>query len=166
MKKILTGSALLIIFCCFIGGKHAEQGGPKVQVKEISYGICKTKTVQVEETDNSPSGHHIYSEGFNLIKRTDTIPGELGVTFGMEFILSSKTTGTVNIEKAWIFPHTITDDKGKEFKEIRYTMEKTTNEITYATYTLEKPFEIVKGQWAYQLSYNGKLIYERKFYIK
>jgi hypothetical protein len=166
MRKLLFCSVTIIIFCCFSKGKTAQPAAFKIDVKELSYGICKTKQIETENSENSPTGHHIISEGFNLVKRTDTIPGELGLVFGIEFILSTKETTSIDIEKAWIFPSEMKDEKGKSFKEVRYSLELNTNEITFSTYKFENQYEIVKGEWTYQMSYKGKKIYEKKFYIR
>jgi len=166
MNKTLTYLTILLVFGCSNVRKVNSDMPLKLDLKELNYGICETETEYIEKAESSPSGNHIYSYGFKLIKQTDRIPGKLGQKFGIEFIMKSNVTKLISVEQVWIFPTIIKDDKGKEFKELRYTIGKPTNENTYSTYTLEKEYEVVKGEWIYQMFYDGKKIYERKFYIE
>ena len=156
---------ILNIIGCSNFSKTSNDSNLKIDFQELGYGICETKTIYNETMKNSPSGNHIISTGFTLIEQTDRIHGKIGQKFGVEFNMKSNITKEILIEQVWIFPKLITDDNGKTFNETRYMVEKYTNEKTYSTYTLEKDYEIVKGEWVYQMFYNGKKLYERKFYI-
>lgn len=156
----------LMIASCSVLHRTPGNQSPKIKFSELDYGICKTTTVYQEHMENSPSGNYSQSTGFKLLEQTDKIPGKIGQEFGIEYILRSGITTDILIEQVWIFPGTITDDQGKKFKELRYSVSKPTNERTYSVYTLEKDFEVVKGTWTYQMFYKGKKIYERKFYVE
>ena len=162
---------LPLLICCSSKGLKStnttKNDKPfKVSFHELRYGICKTDSLYKQDLKTSPSGNQIISEAFKLIKKTDRIPGEVGQQFGVEYILESDFIGYLPVQQVWIFPEVITDGKGKAFKEARYTTEKPINSKTYSTYTLEKDFEVVKGEWIYQMWYDQEKLYERKFYIE
>jgi hypothetical protein len=115
---------------------------------------------------NSPSGSRILSNGLTILKQTDHIPGKLGVNFGTLYIMKANVTKNIPVEEVWIFPSSMKDDNGKEFRMLRYTIEKPTNQETYSTYSFEQKYEIVKGKWIYQMFYHGVKIFERKFYVE
>lgn len=165
-KNIIYFVLILIISGCSIFRKTSKDSLISIDFKEFGYGTCETKTVYNEKMEKSPSGNHIQSTGFSLMQQTDKIPGKVGQKFGVEYTMKSNITKDIIVEQVWIFPKSIIDDKGKEFNELRYYIKKTTNEKTYSTYTLEKDYEVVNGEWTYQMFYGGKKIYERKFYIE
>lgn len=136
-----------------------------IKFHELRYGICETDELYQQQMTNSPSGHQVVSDRFRLIARTDTIPGALQQQFGVEYILESKAKGHVPVEQVWIFPQTLYNDNGQSFDEVRFTTEKPLNEKTYTTYMMEKDFEVVKGNWTFQMWYGGNKIYERSFFV-
>lgn len=138
----------------------------EVDFKELKYGICETEAIYSEKMTSSPSGKRTYSSGFKLLEQTERVPAILGQKFGIEYEITSSFTGEITVEQVWIFPTKIRDENGGEFKEVRYKIDKSTNERTYSTYTLEKDYEVVKGEWTYQMYFNGKRIHERKFYLE
>lgn len=165
MNKVLICIILIFFSGCSNTNKVNENKPISLEVKELEFGICETKTVVNEQMENSPSGTYTLSRGFKIVDKTDSITAKLGQKFGVKFIMQSDVNKNLSIEQVWIFPETITNDKGEKFKELRYTVNKPTNEKTYSTYTLEKNFEVVKGEWIYQMFYNDSKIYEKTFYL-
>jgi hypothetical protein len=137
-----------------------------IKFKELKFGICTTEAITEQRMSSSPSGHQLIADEFKLIKSTDHILAELQQEFGIEYILKSNFNGFASVDQVWIFPEAIRDDEGKLFKEVRYSTEKPVNTKTFSIYAIEKPYEIVKGEWIYQMWYEGQKIYERKFYIE
>ena len=165
-KNIIYLLLILTISGCSTLRKTSNDSSFKISFKEFGYGICETKTVSSEEMENSPSKNHTFSTRFTLIQQTDRIPGKIGQKFGIEYKIKSNITRDILVEQVWIFPKSITDDKGKEFNELRYKIDKSTNDKTYSTYVIEKDYEVVKGEWTYQMFYGGEKIYERKFFVE
>lgn len=165
-KTIIYLLLIMTISGCSTLKKMSNDSSSKVSFKEFGYGICETKSVYNEEMENSPSRNHTLSTRFTLIQQTDRVPGKIGQKFGIEYKIKSNITRDILVEQVWIFPKPITDEKGKEFKELRYKMEKSTNDKTFSTYVMEKDYEVVKGEWTYQMFCDGDKIYERKFYVE
>ena len=164
MKKT---AIYLVLFLSFTGCSiFKNESSLKINVEELGYGIGETKSVSIKTMDNSPTGTHRLSKGFTITQKTDTIPGEIGKQFGVVYIMHATIYKDILVEQVWTFPAPMVDDNGKEFKELRYQILKSTNEETYSTYFLEKEYEVIKGEWIYQMFYDDQKIFERKFYIE
>ncbi len=133
---------------------------------ELGYGICSIKTTATKTMDNAPSGMRNVSTDFKIVEKTNTIPCKKGEQFGVNYLLKSDTYKNLPIEFVWTFPKTITNDKGNIFKEFRYKNFVATNNSQHEAYSLNKPYLIVKGEWKYQMFYEGKKIYEKRFYLE
>jgi len=167
IKKFLFVFFLgILISSCSVFKKVEKENTITVNFKELSYGTCTTKTIYTEKQKNSPSGELTLSNNFKLIEQTNKIPASLGQRFGVEYILQSNVTTDIIVEQVWIFPTSIKNEKGKIYKELRYKAEKPTNDETYSVYAFDKEFEIVKGEWIFQMIYNGNLLCEKKFYVE
>ena len=137
-----------------------------LQVQELKSGMSESRTVYKKEMTDSPSGLQSFSDHFRVVKQTDSIPARLGQKFGVIFQMNSNVDDFLEVEQVWIFPSPIRFADGKEFKEVRYNIEKPTNEPTFSFYELENEYEVVKGEWIYQMFYKGKKIFEKKFYLE
>jgi hypothetical protein len=167
MKKVLIYPIILLLISgCSIFKKPHDTTPLTVDFVELNYGICDQDLLKYKKQKNTPTGTRGVVSGFNLIEQTDTIPGEKGLTFGVEYLLKSKMRGHITIEQVWVFPTIVTNEKGEKYKEIRYPFSKPTNKKTATTFTFVEDYEIVKGEWKYQLFFKGDLLYERKFYVE
>lgn len=138
----------------------------KIEFKEINFGLFETQNIHIEKMLDSPSGNLVLSNSHRLLKKTDKIPVIIGQKFGIEYKIEAVDSKIITVEKVWIFPKEIIDDKGKVFKEVRYNAKTLTNYETYTDYNLEKNFEVVKGDWTFQMFYNGHKIYEKIFHLE
>ena len=80
-------------------------------------------------------------------------------------MVKSKDTVDINIEIEWIYPEKITNAEGKKFKSIKYTTKRPTNIPSASSYSLDAPYEIVKGKWIMSIYLEGKKMYSRTFFL-
>jgi hypothetical protein len=167
MNKILIFTAILLGSCSFVNKEKAERNfSSKFSFVELKYGICETEEWYSEKQKNAPTGKLDFTKNFKLIKKTTNIPAKIGQTFGIEYVIKSPLNTDIIVEQVWIYPSTISNEKGIEFKELRYNVEKTTNDTTFSVFEIEKEFELVKGEWVYQMFYENEKLYEKKFYLE
>lgn len=166
MKKILFLLSVILISGCSIRKKTESNKSIKIEFKELNYGVYTTKTIYTEKQNNSPSGERTLSDEIESIEQSNKVEGKLGQKFGVEYMLQSNQTTDIIVEQVWLFPTEMTNDKGKTYQELRYKVEKPTNDETYSLYSLDKEFEIVKGEWIFQMFYNGNKLCERKFIVE
>jgi hypothetical protein len=161
-NKILMTRLSLILLLTFASVCVFGQ----ITFKELAYGPCETKKLRQEKMSQSPTGTYTISDDIKILKKSKRMKGKIGAQFGIVYVLESAKTEDVTIEQVWIYPRTVVDDKGKRFTELRYPIERTTNQETYTTYSLDKPYEVVLGWWRYRAYYQGKMIFEKSFYVE
>jgi hypothetical protein len=165
MKRIVI--IFIAIFAIIITHNCIAQNQGDLKVKEINYGESNAQKLYESKMKKSPSGHHnIASDELNIIKRTDTIKAEVGAQFGVEYEVISPKNELVAVQITWLFPDGMKNQNGKNVKEMSYDVSKVTNTYTYSNYTLEGENEVVRGQWVFIISKDGKELYRKIFFLK
>jgi len=103
-----------------------------------------------------------------LINPTNTIPAELGVYFGVEYVLPSELYGEVVLVKEVIhFPSPgLTNPKsGKYMSSLVDEGYKLTSEEHGMLYGLSESWEVQSGKWTFEVFANGELIIKQDFWI-
>jgi hypothetical protein len=158
---------LSLLLCACAGTDLAKQVKPiSLEVKELDSGMGYSRTIHREHMPESPSSKRAFSDNFRIVEQSDTVPARLGQKFGVIFQMDSDIDQLLEVEQVWIFPSPIRLADGREYKEVRYKISKPTNEPTYSLYELESQYELVKGEWMYQMFYQEKKIFEKKFLLK
>lgn len=133
--------------------------------KELDYGQANVKGGKSEELVNSPTGSHRWLEDFVIIKKTDSIQAVKKANFGVVYMVTAKDTVNINIDIEWIYPEKMTNDKGEKFKSIRYTTKRPTNIPSASSYSLDEPYEIIKGKWEMNIFIENKRVYSKTFVL-
>jgi hypothetical protein len=163
LKNVLCVILVLSLVTNCIG-----QAKPKnFEFVEISYGIYKSNNSTKDGAVSTPSIEHSVLEGISLVKKTEKITAALGTEFGVAYTLKSNLQDTILLEIEWIYPKEIIDpENNSKVKSIRYGIELPTNFVNNSNYTLEKHFEVVKGDWQLNIYLNRNLLYKRKFTLE
>ena len=114
---------------------------------------------------NSPTGSHGWLRDFEITKITDSVPAELQANFGVQYIVRSKDTAEIEAEIEWIFPKKMINDEGEKFKSIKYTTKRPTNTESASSYSLDKPFELIKGNWTVNIYTENKIVNTKTFVL-
>jgi len=158
----------IIIFATFLlAYTSSAQTGQEQEVKfvEINHGVAEVVLGTTEVLKNSPTGNRGYLSGFAITKTTDSVHTELKANFGVEYMLVSKDTVDIEVVIEWIFPEKIKNDEGKKFKSLKYSTQRPTNIPTASSYSLDKNFELVKGEWKMNIYVKEKLLYSKTFIL-
>jgi hypothetical protein len=132
---------------------------------ELDYGIAKVLGRTTDKLENSPTGTHGWLEDFQITKVTDSIQTLPKENFGVVYMVRSKDTVEIDIDIEWIYPEKIKNEKGEKFKSIRYTTKRPTNIPSASSYSLDAPYEMVKGNWKMNIYIENKKLYSRTFYL-
>ncbi|CAD0006396.1 DUF3859 domain-containing protein [Flavobacterium salmonis] len=133
--------------------------------KELDYGQANVKGRKTEELKNSPTGTRGWLQDFEIIKKTDSIEAVKKANFGVVYMVTAKDTVDINIDIEWIYPEKITNDKGEKFKSIRYTTKRPTNIPSASSYSLDEPYELIKGNWQMNIFIENKRVYSKTFVL-
>jgi len=138
----------------------------KFQFVEKSYGSYNSNSsIKDGKILGTDIDHSVIDTAF-IIENTEKIKDKLGTEFGVEYLLSSKSNEILPLDIEWIFPKEMIDPaNNKKIKFIKYRIYLPTNFVNNGNYSLEKEFEIIKGEWVLNIYYEDKVIYNRKFIL-
>ena len=147
MKVILTLITLFTFQTLFAQTTIKSKTYGDLEFKELDYGLARVKGRKSEKLTTSPTGTHGWLEDFEIIDKTTSIQALAKANFGVVYIVNSKDTVDIDVVIEWIYPKKITNDKGQEFKSIKYTTKRPTNIPSASSYSLDEPYETIKGDW-------------------
>jgi hypothetical protein len=165
MKIFYTLLSFFILQTIFSQTTIKSKAFGKLDFKELDYGQAKVKSGTTEELNNSPTGTHGWLSDFVIIKHSDSIQALKKTTFGVVYIVTAKDTVNINIDIEWIYPEKITNEKGEKFKSIRFTTKRPTNIPSASSYSLDEPYELIKGKWEMNLYIENKRVYSKTFVL-
>jgi len=165
MKVIFTLLTLFIFTATFSQTTVNSKSYGMLEFKELDYGLAKVKDGISEQVKNTPTGTHGWLEDFEIIKQTDSIKIAPKANFGVVYIVNAKDTVDINVTIEWIYPEKVTNDKGEKFKSIKYTTTRPTNIPSASSYSLDAPYEMVKGNWKMNMYIENKRVYSRTFLL-
>ena len=156
---------LFLIFYLFTFVNSYSQINKAIEFVEINHGMVKVSREKTEKLANSPTGSRGVLESFEFINITDTVPAVLKNNFGIEYMLNTADSTEIDVTIEWIYPEKIINTEGKKFKTIKYTTQRYTNEPTFSSYSLDEPYELVKGKWKMNIYAYNKLLYSKTFIL-
>lgn len=115
--------------------------------------------------ENTPTGTHGWLKEFEITKITDAVPATLPANFGVQYVVKAKDTVEIEVEIEWIFPEKIINDQGKKFKSIKYKTQRPTNIESASSYSLDKPFELLKGKWTLNIYLENRIVNTKIFVL-
>ena len=165
MKIILLFVTILFAeFACAQTTVESKANGP-LQFIELDHGVAEVVDGKVEKLKTSPTGTHGWLADFVITKVTDSVEAIIKNNFGVVYQVKAKDTVDIDVVIEWIYPEKITNDEGKKFKSIKYTTQRPTNIPSASSYSLDAPYELVKGNWKMNIYLENKLVYTRTFFL-
>jgi hypothetical protein len=165
MKYIFALLSLLIFQTTFSQTIVNSKSYGSLEFKELDYGLAKVKDGTTEKLSNSPTGNHGWLEDFEIINKSDSIKVLPKANFGVVYIVNAMDTVDIDVVIEWIYPEKITNNKGKKFKSIKYTTKRPTNIPSASSYSLDEPYEMVKGNWNMNIYIENTRVCSRTFVL-
>lgn len=165
MKVIFTFLTLLIFQTSFTQTIVISKTYGELAFKELEYGLAKVKQGTTEQLNTSPTGTHGWLADFEIIDKTYSIQALPKANFGVVYIVNAKDTVDIDIVIEWIYPKKITNEKGETFKSIKYTTKRPTNIPSASSYSLDEPYEMVKGEWKMNIYIENKRVCSKVFVL-
>lgn len=138
-------------------------------IKIISYGISDNKVSEVIDRPDSPAGKLELYNNWNLVKITTQIPAKKGIEFGIEYKVDALSLKSdIQIEEIIIFPEGgITNPENKTNQKIDSVITQLSkNEIGTFGYKMEYDWEVVPGNWVFQVRHKGVTYAQMVFNVK
>ncbi len=165
MKIIFTLLALLFLQNSFAQTTINSKSLGFMEFKELDHGLARVKEGTTEKLATTPTGTHGWLEDFEIINQSDSIRILPKANFGIIYIVNAKDTADINVVIEWIYPEKITNEKGEKFKSIKYTTVRPTNIPSASSYSLDAPYEMIKGDWKMNIYIENKRVCSRTFVL-
>ena len=165
MKVISTLLTLFFFQTAFSQTTISSKTHGILEFKELDYGLAKVKDGTTEKLNSSPTGTHGWLEDFEIINTTDSIQALPKANFGVVYIVNAKDTVDIDVVIEWIYPEKITNEKGEKFKSIKYTTKRPTNIPSASSYSLDAPYETIKGDWKMNIYIDNKRVCSKTFVL-
>jgi hypothetical protein len=165
MKTILTLLSLFVIQISFSQTTVNSKSYGDLEFKELDYGLAKVKGRTVEELKSSPTGTHGWLDDFEIVDKSLSIQALPKANFGVVYIVNAKDTVDIDVVIEWIYPKKIKNEKGETFKSIKYTTKRPTNIPSASSYSLDEPYEMVKGNWTMNIYIENKQVCSKTFVL-
>lgn len=162
---------LILLLSILIAGNSSAQTTVKskkngmLEFVELDHGLAQVVKGTVEKQDNSPTGTHGWLKDFVITKVTDSIRLVPKANFGVVYLIKAKDTVDIEVVIEWIYPDKITNEKGEKFKSIKYSTTRPTNIPSASSYSLDAPYEMVKGNWEMNIYLEKKKVYTKTFFL-
>ncbi len=132
------------------------------------YGPCYPKgVVERVVSEHSPTGRFIYADGIAFVKTTDTIDLRKGVNFGISYQLEANNDGKEPLRFVCriLHPELTNPTTGESFSETVEHKEGWASTAEFDFYTFEFDWEMVPGEWVFQIVQEERTLAQQVFRV-
>lgn len=165
MKLLFALAAFFLVASSSAQNTVASKSAGSLEFVELDHGLAQVKDGAVDDLGNTPTGTHGWLEDFVITKVTDSIQVAKKANFGVVYMVKANDTVDIDVVVEWIYPEKITNEKGEKFRSIKYTTQRPTNIPSASSYSLDEPYEMVKGRWTLNLYLEKRKVFSRNFLL-
>jgi Domain of unknown function (DUF3859) len=157
---------LCVAFASMGSGAALAQKLNVDRIDIVTFGIFSPGKITQQEARPGTNGITL-REGRKLLSQTETVPGVVGTTFGIQYVVRGAPKGQ-NVKLTYItrFPSSgMVNGKGEKLAKSQFDWDDTIGKTAIRTYTLDNPWEIVPGDWTMEFYYEGRKIGEKRFTV-
>lgn len=165
MKQLLGLAFIFLFYSASAQITVTSKTAGTLEFVELDHGLAQVKDGAVDALKNTPTGTHGWLDDFVITSVTDSVKLAPKANFGVVYMVKAKDTVDIDVVIEWIYPTKVTNDKGESFKSIKYTTKRPTNIPSASSYSLDEPYEMVKGRWTMNLYLENKKVYTRSFLL-
>ncbi len=139
------------------------------RVDIVDAGIYTVAIGEETPDPDAPTGTIAAPITATLVEATDTIPGRLGLEFGLHYVVVGEPAGAeVALDFVIIYPPPglIDPAEPEPLLESRYTRPKTIGETVYLGYGFENDWEIVPGAWTFEIWHSDTKLASQRFAVE
>lgn len=167
MKKGLFGLITLVLaVSCWTGASLASGTVEVWGVDVINFGTYSAAIQQMEDITHSPGGRRRIVTKTRFLEETTRIPAVLGTRFGFRYVVNGipkKEKVCIKVRK--IYPGLKDPRNDNLLYSHEYIREHEIGEIYGTGYGFDHDWELVPGEWVFQLLYEGKILGEISFEV-
>jgi Domain of unknown function (DUF3859) len=138
------------------------------RVDVVDRGIY-TVTVEARTPDpNAPAGTIAAPGAVKLLEATTTIPGRLGLEFGLQYVVVGEPAGddvSLDFVLTYPAPGLVDPTDPQPILNTRFSRVKKIGDTVYLGYGFENDWEIVPGTWTFAITFGGRKLVEQSFAV-
>lgn len=132
----------------------------------VKYGIATGDVYQQRRADRSTLGTVNVARDFRIVEQTDQVPLRRGISFGITYEVNGKPNGLfVPIQVRVITPGLRNAATGRTSHVEEWQSWRELGGIGSDAFTFGEDWELVPGQWTFELYYKDKKLTEKAFTI-
>lgn len=163
MKKIFV-SIIVALACSGIPSFSFASDVDGIEI--VEYGIYKAELIRVEIKDNGGAGTVSDSKNYSLVKQTVKIPVTINTRFGFFYIVKGRPKGeSINLTIRVLYPGIKNPKDNKIYYSEDFNLQAEILQKTYFGWHFYSEWELVPGEWNFQLFYKNRKLAEKKFYV-
>ena len=164
----LSALAVLALFltACVSTPELTSDQISNIEVEVADYGLYELGKLNEVGDKDYIAGSSLEAESLIHTKTIDSLDAQVGVTFGVNFNISGlPTEKKMTFREVMIFPE-MTDPQTGGKQSYYEPTAKYKNKLTkFKGFTFEYDWELVKGEWIYQIYYQDTLLAEQSFMV-
>lgn len=136
-------------------------------VEIVEPGIYQRKLVKSPEDESTVAGKVDVVKKGQVITVTDSIPAEIGVSFGFKYIIKSddKRETKYPVKYRVVYPSAMTNPQtGKSESEWEFSTFSSANKEVYTGFGFSEDYELIQGDWVFEVI-SGKQVAKQVFHI-
>lgn len=153
----------------FAASLSASAGDHRVErIDVIDAGIYMVATGAETAAPDAPTGTIAAPVTATLVEATTTVPGRLGLEFGLRYVIVGEPAGAeVPLDFVIVYPPPGLADPAEPEPVLasRYARQKQIGETVYLGYGFENGWEIVPGEWSFEIWHEGRRLASRSFTV-
>jgi hypothetical protein len=133
----------------------------------LEYGIYSGTHEQSVANTNAPTGQVLMGGPVKLQKQTDVIPAKLKSKFGVRFVVHGQPEqGPVRFHLVYLFPEMKDPASGRKIERFEANVSaKPEDPNLQMLWDFTEPYELVAGEWTFQVFRGEAKILEKKFAV-
>ena len=142
-------------------------GAQRPAAEIIEYGIYSGGHERSVADTNAPTGRLLLGGPVKLEKQTSRIPARLKSKFGFRFVVHGEPSGAgVRLHFRYLFPEMKDQASGTEMKSYDVSaVAKLEDKNPQMLWDFGEPYELVTGEWTFQVLRGEEIILEKKFEV-
>jgi len=136
-------------------------------VEIVGYGIIDARITQRDQPSTARALAKDIVKGVTVTEYTTNIPAQLGTTFGIQYLInSSPKGGAFPVTCVILFPEGgLVDSQGRTYRRSSEKLNITIGKKTFYGYGFDEPWELVPGEWVFQIWYKDTRLAQKKFTV-
>jgi Domain of unknown function (DUF3859) len=139
-----------------------------VRAAEITaFGVFKEYGKQFERGYSATGPGTDSLEYVRFVDFKHEIPGQVGISFGIQYVIHSKPKGKpIEVTGIIVYPEEgLTSPEGEVYNRSEETMSVNLGEKHFYGFGFDKPWEIVPGEWKFQIRHNQSVLAQKTLIV-